>query len=276
MEQPQPIIVAGLFPELLDNLLQLLSGLTADHWEKPTICGGWSVKDVALHLLGVEVGNLSWKRDHFSATPTAVGSADELVDFVNNLNESWIEATRRVSPRLLCGLLEFTGSQVCEYFASLDPYALGDPVSWAGPNPAPVWLDLAREYTERWHHQQHIRDAIGKPGLKEPRFLAPVIDTFVRALPHAYRDVKAAIGTHIALTISGESGGQWFVVREATGWSLYTGVAQQPDAEVVTDEDAAWKLFTKGLSSQQTQASVTVLGYHQLGTRVLDMLSIIA
>ena len=36
-------------------------------------------------------------------------------------------------------------------------------VNWAGPEPAPIWLDPAREYTERWVHQQHIRDAVRNP-----------------------------------------------------------------------------------------------------------------
>jgi uncharacterized protein (TIGR03083 family) len=191
MKQPRPILVSHLFPEILEGLIGLLSGLTAEEWERPTVCAGWSVKDVALHLLGVEVGILSRKRDGFSNPSPAVSNSDDLVDLVNNLNAMWVQATRRISPRLLCDLLEHTGQQVCRYWGSLDPYALGGPVSWAGPGPAPVWLDLAREYTERWHHQQHIRDAVGKPGFKEPKFLAPVLDAFVRALPHTYREVDA-------------------------------------------------------------------------------------
>ncbi len=52
-----------------------------------------------------------------------------------------------------------TGEQTNAYFQRVDPFAMGGPVSWAGPEPAPVWLDVAREFTERWHHQQHIRAA---------------------------------------------------------------------------------------------------------------------
>ena len=37
----------------------------------------------------------------------------------------------------------------------------------------------------------------------EPFFLAPVLDTFVRALPHTFRDVVADDGTRVALTIPG-------------------------------------------------------------------------
>ncbi|HEX3202686.1 MAG TPA: hypothetical protein VHW42_12245 [Actinomycetes bacterium] len=49
-----------------------------------------------------------------------------------------------------------------------------DPVSWVGPDPAPNWLDVAREYSERWTHQQQIRDAAEIPGRDGPAPAAQV------------------------------------------------------------------------------------------------------
>jgi uncharacterized protein (TIGR03083 family) len=275
LKRPHPIIVIDLFPEILERLLDLLSGLSAEDWEKPTACARWSVKGVALHLLGDEVGNLSRRRDGHSLSGN-VESWDDLVGLINDWNEMWVNATQRISPRLLCDLLRFTGAQMCDYFRSLDPYAMGGSVGWAGPDPAPVWLDLAREYTERWLHQQHIRDAVARPGLKQPRFLAPVLDTFVRALPHTYREIDAADGTLVTLIISGESGRQWSLLRERAKWNLYRSMARQPDVEVIIDEDVAWRMFTKGLGKEKAQAQVTVVGDRTLGLKVLDMVSIIA
>jgi uncharacterized protein (TIGR03083 family) len=276
MKEPSPILVAHLFPEVLDTLVDLLSQLSAQDWERDTACADWSVKDVVLHLLGVEVGNLSRRRDGFSLPAGPIRDQADLLAIVNDLNTTWVQATRRLSPRLLCDLLQFTGLQACDYFKSLDPYALGGPVSWAGPDPAPVWLDLAREYTERWHHQQHIRDAVGRPGLKEPRFLAPVLDAFVRALPFTYREVEAAEGTSLVLTLSGPAGGQWTLQREAGRWTLYQGAALQPDAQVILDQDDAWRLFTKGLSPREALARASVSGDSRLGLKALDLVSIIA
>ena len=112
----------------------------------------------------------------------------QLVALVNRLNAEWVLAARRMSPRLLMDFLAFTGPEVEACFASLDPMKMGGPVSWAGPEPAPQWFDVAREFTERWHHQQQIRDATDRPPLYDPYFLSPVLDTFVRALPHNFRD----------------------------------------------------------------------------------------
>ena len=276
MKRPESIVVVDLFPEILRELLDMLTGLSAEEWNKPTSCSLWSVKDVALHLLGGDVGILSRKRDQFLFTGGPAHKREELVALINNLNDLWVKATRRISPRLLCELLGFTGTQVCEYFQSLDPLAAGDPVDWAGPGPAPVWLDLAREYTERWHHQQQIRDAVGKPGLKQPRFLALVLDAFVRALPHTYRAIQAAEGTLVALTIAGESGGQWFLHRENGAWNLYLDAGREPQANVVVDQDVAWRLFTKGIRREEARSKANILGDERLGAKVLDMVSVIA
>lgn len=265
-----------LFPELLEQLLALLSGLSPDEWQEPTACSPWSVKDVAQHLLGDDVGNLSRRRDGFLLPGGEVEDWEGLVALINELNAAWVNATRSISPRLLCDLLRFTGTQVHAYFRSLDPYAMGGPVSWAGPDSAPVWLDLAREYTERWLHQQHIRDAVDRPGLKEPRFLAPVLDTFVRALPHAYRNVDASEGTLVALSITGESGDRWFLLREDSLWRLYLECEKDPQAEVVMGEDVAWRLFTKGLNRREAQSRLTIIGDRSLGLNMLDTVSIIA
>jgi hypothetical protein len=32
-----------------------------------------------------------------------------------------------------------------------------------------MWLDIARDYTERWVHDQQIRDAVGRARLKDRR-----------------------------------------------------------------------------------------------------------
>ncbi len=63
--------------------------------------------------------------------------------------------------------------------------AIGAPVAWTGPEPAPMRLDLAREFTERWHRHQHTRDALGFAFLDHLTFLGPVLASFVRSLPVA-------------------------------------------------------------------------------------------
>jgi uncharacterized protein (TIGR03083 family) len=277
MHSPEPILVTHLFPETLDALTRLLGDLSPKDWSQPTACAGWRVHEVALHLLAVEISNVSRKRDGHSVAPKKPIRGDQdLLEFVNSLNASWMAAAQRISTPLLIDLIAFVGQQANDLFASIDPFELGEPVSWAGPAPAPKWLDLAREYTERWHHQQHIRDAVDMPGLKEPRFFAPILDAFVRAMPYTYRNVAAPEGTCVTLNVSGDSGGAWTIQREDECWNLYVGAKQPPDAVVTIDQEDAWRLFTKGIDPAQVRARSSLMGAENLGEKIFQMVSIIA
>ena len=280
MRKPDPILTIDLFPPTREALLGLLESLSPNDWERPTSCSQWSVKDVALHLLGDDVGMLSRRRDQFNMPGVKPPQNwAELVALINELNDAWVRAARRISPRLLIDLLRFTGPQVEAFFASLDPHAMGAPVDWAGSAPATNWLDLAREYTERWHHQQQIRDAVARPGLMEPRFFAPVLDAFVRALPHTFRNVAAPDAAVVQLTISGDSGGTWLLRRENSMWNLYAADSADsslsPAAIVTLGQDDAWRLFTKGLSRDAARPRATLRGNTTLAEKVLDTISVI-
>jgi uncharacterized protein (TIGR03083 family) len=274
MRPPEPVLIGDLFAAERAQLLDLLAALSPGHWHAPTACAGWSVKDVAAHLIGDDLNRLARQRDGF--TDASPGPTEPLAAFINRRNAEWVQALRRLSAPVLCDLLRWSGEQAASYFASLDPFAPGGPVSWAGPNSAPVWLDLAREYTERWHHQQHIREAVGAPSLTAPRYFAPVLATFVRALPHTFRQVAAPSGTAVQLSITGASGGAWAVAREEPGWMLYTGATPQPAATVTLDQDLAWRVFTKGVSPQEARRTARLTGDPRLGAVVLETVAIIA
>jgi uncharacterized protein (TIGR03083 family) len=273
MKVPEPVQVLDLFPLERAALLELLSGLTPEEWERSTVCAGWSVKDAALHVLGGDLGNISGRRDGVWGLNPAPG--EEFGSFINRINEEWVRTARRLSGRMIIDLLAFAGPQLSDYFATLDLNALGGIVSWAGPDPAPVWLDVAREYTERWMHQQHIRDAVGKPGFTESRFFAPVLATFVHALPHTFRDTEATPGTTVQLHVRGDAGGDWAIVRERDKWTLYTGAAERCDARVDLDQSVAWRLFTKGITPGDAERATKLEGDSRLGLQVLRAVAII-
>jgi hypothetical protein len=218
------------------------------------VCPGWSVKDVALHLLGDDIDLLSRRRDGAAPTDTPGKPAgfQELVASLDRLNQSWVEATRRISPRLLCELLAVTGEATERYLASLELFAVEESVSWVRPEPVPNWLDVARQYTERWTHQQQIR-----------------------ALPRAFTDVPAAVGTTVEVVIAGEAGGCWVLTRTPRGWGLGAGPPAAPRARVVLEAETAWRLWTKGIRPDAAQAAVSISGDRALGLPVLDAVAII-
>jgi len=287
MKPLEPVLTRHLFPEERAALLDLLGSLSAAQWDAPTVCGGWSVKDIAAHLLADDLGRLSRGRDSHAAasfTPSSLDDVEaQLLAFINDQNEAWVDAARRLSPRLLIDLLRWSGDETQGYFASLDMFAIGEPVTWAGLEPAPVWLDVAREYTERWLHQAQMRDAVGAPALSEARLFLPLLDTLVRALPHTFRDTDAPEGTHVRLEVAGVGAPrpvgapvQWSLVRENGRWGLFDSSQVEPSATVRMDGDTAWRLFTKGITKAEALARMRIGGDARLGEKVLDTVSIIA
>jgi hypothetical protein len=120
---PNVVEVTHLFPPERASPLELLGSLDAERWQAPTVCPDWSVRDVALHLLGDDIGLLARRRDGFAPAGAPAGWR-ELVAWLDRMNQTWVEAARRISPRLLCELLAFTGEATWQYLAGLDPLAL--------------------------------------------------------------------------------------------------------------------------------------------------------
>lgn len=253
-------------------LLDVLSGLSAADWTRPTVCPDWTVADIAAHVLGVDLGRLARSRDdHHGLT---VRSGEDLPRFLHRVNDEWVVAARRLSPELLIGALAWAGEQVAGFWAGQDLSRIGEPVTWAGPEPAPVWLDVAREFTEYWAHRQQIREALGLSDDSPPAVRHVVFDTFVRALPHTLRDTVAADGAAVEVTVAGPGGGRWTAVSHAGRWSL--GAADpRPAAAVVLPGDTAWRLWTRGIELRADDSRVTVEGDPDLVEAVLGMVSII-
>jgi uncharacterized protein (TIGR03083 family) len=267
-----PIDVLHLFRPERNALLELLRDIEPEQWSMATACDGWTVKDVALHLLGGDIGIVSRKRDNFQIQ---LPPAESFVDALNLHNATWIDAMRRLSPELLIDLLDHVGQQAIATFASLDLFAIGWPVTWAGPEPAPVWLDVAREYTERWHHQQHIRDAVDQPGLIDKEFAGPVFETFVQALPWSFRSIEAVPGTTLELRVVGDAGGRWGLVRDDSIWRLLSPGAEIPCAVVELPAEVAWKMFTNGLPVDECASQATITGDPNLARALFETRAII-
>lgn len=274
---PQRIHTSHLFQPLDEKLIELLSSLTAAEWEMQTVARLWTVKDVAAHLLDGNIRHLSMSRDnYFGETPGDIHSYEELVSFLNRLNADWVKAMKRMSPQVMVELLEITGRQFSRQIQSLNP---DEPamfsVAWAGEETSPNWFHVAREYTEKWHHQQQIRDAVGKQGIMTKEFYHPFLDTFMRALPHTFRNVSAPDDTVVKVTITGEGGGDWHVVKK-DAWQLSDEALANEHAHTIIDGNAAWKLFSKSWRRQDVMQYVTITGDQPLGEVVLQMIAVMA
>ncbi len=277
MEALKPVDTRPLFLPLHLELMELLQGLDKVDWSRPTVAGTWGVRDIVAHLLDVQSRDVSILRDSYFAPPDKpITSHDDLLAFLDRLNADWIRATGRLSPSLLLDLLSTVGEQAA---AALESQSMGGeatfPVDWAGVDQSRQWMHVGRQYTEYWHHQMQIRDAVGVPRLLADRWLKPLLDLSIRALPRTYDAVDAPVGTTVTLTVKGTTDraanddndyrgsatvGVWTLKRTGEGWSLLAGTPDTPTTTVRFSADESWRLLYNARSPEEARQKATVSG----------------
>jgi len=272
----EPILCAPIIRQVDQHLIELLTSLDAAEWNLPTIAPHWSVRDVAAHLLDTALRKLSIGRDKCFVEHVDIRSHQDVVALVNRLNREGVAVYRRLSPVVLIQLMQLTCDQAADFYESLDPFAAAAiGVSWAGETSSLVWFDNARELTERWHHQAQIRLATNRPGIMTPVLYHPVLDTFLRGLPYAYRNVATALHTALLVEISGDCGGQWCLLKLHDGWSFTRELPSAIASQIVIPQSIAWRLFTKGIDRESARAEVKITGDIALAEHVLHLVAIV-
>ena len=275
---PPPVDTRAFFRPVSSSLVALLRDLPPADFERPTIAGTWVVRDIVAHLTDVSCRRVSFHRDRMEPPPPpfAIASERDFVRFINTINAQWVTAAKRLSPRVLTDFYERASSELADWFESLpaDAPALF-PVSWAGDDGAAGWLDVAREFTELWHHQQQIRLAVGAKSLEDSRFLSAVLAASARALPQAFREVPAETGQAVVIDISGPSGGQWTLSRELERWTLFSGAASAAAARISLDDESAWKLLYNALPEKEAARAMRIEGMADLAAAFLRTRSVI-
>ena len=276
---PLPIIdTRSFFRPVSSALVTVLRSLEAADWERPTLAGTWTVRDITAHLVDVTLRRVSFQRDRLVPPPPPfpIQSERDFVRFINGLNHEWVSVTRRFSPQVLTELFELASADLARFAESqsLDALSLFG-VSWAGEQRSEGWFDIGREFTELWHHQMQIRLAVGARPLEDPRYLKAILDLSLRALPHAYREVHAKDGTTLVVQVDGPAGGAWTIRRDAQAWTLWSGRPERHDAEVRLSDDAAWRLLYNALPEAAASGAIAIEGDAALAAPVLRARSIV-
>lgn len=276
MKIPDPILIIDRIPSLDNKLIELIESLSPEDWKKQTIAPQWKVEDVILHLLDGNIRILSIQRDgYFGVPPQNISSYQDLLNYLNQLNADWITAAKRMSPKLILDLFKKTNDEVAQYLKTIDPYAPAlFSVAWAGEETSANWFHWAREYTEKWHHQQQIRLAVGKEKeLYAREFYHPHLETSMRALPHHYKNFPGEKGEALSFEITGEAGGIWHLFHDGQRWLQVEDIPIQENL-ITIDGEIAWRLFTKGITREETRMKVQ--GNNMAGEHLLSMLAVMA
>ncbi len=257
-----PYDYPSLFAEERARLLGLLRSLERGAWARPTRCPGWTVADVARHLLGDDLYRISHSRDgHHGAVPPAGIDGSGFADWLDGVQVAWVEAARRISPRLVVELLEATGVVVRAVLAAEDPEELTGAVSWASDAPVPAWMDHGRELSEHWIHRQQMLDALGRGPDLAPAATAAVLEVLRWSYPHRLAAALARPGDAVLISVAGPVTLQWTLRFGGDEWTFATDGghpsgkqrleeperAAAPAAELVLSTDQAWRLLSNNL-----------------------------
>lgn len=266
-----------LFLRIDALLLEVLRGLSPEQWNLKTVAKRWTVKDIAAHLLDGNIRGVSMGRDrYFGVDPGDVSSYDKLVSFLNQLNHTWTDAYRRVSPALLISQLETTGKLYVDHLQSLSPDedAIFS-VAWAGEERSANWFHIAREYTEKFHHQMQIRHAVGQEApLYDNELYLPFLETSMMALPYHFSKLKMPGADSLRVQVVGIDS-QWYIQLTDGEWR-FTEARLPASTHIEIPNEHAWKVFTKGILPEDARALCRCHGDEKLIQHFFSMLAVMA
>lgn len=275
-----PVDLRPLMRTVRGRLDELVADLDDADWRRATVCPGWDVADLVAHVIGDDLGRLSRTHDGASGPPWRPG--EDLPAYLDRINDEWVVAFRRLSPAVLSSLLGAGGVEVLDLWDDvIDVDDLTGAVSWAGLSEGVGWMDHARDTTEYWIHEQHLREATGRP-LVDRDEVAAVIDALARGLPHALSAVDAPAGTHVTVTAD-DLGRSWRIERRDgrwwfDGWTPVGAAAGAPGehgpiAAVVGPGDAYWRRWSRHPAGGR--GAFTTAGDPAATAAVVDHLAII-
>jgi uncharacterized protein (TIGR03083 family) len=247
LDEP-PFEVAPLFVTERSRLLELLGGFAPADWQRPSPCPGWTVLGLCAHLAGDDLGFLARHRDGYYGTqPPELAGEDAFAGWLDGLQAQWVEAARRMSPRIVTDLLAWSGPQVAETLRAEDPRARTASVSWAGQDPLPAWVDQVRELSEYWIHRQQLLQALGRPSDLRPDVAGPVLDGLRLAYRFRLANAQGEPGDTVTVAVSGPVARTWFLVAAESGWEFREQPGGRAVAALSMTTEQAWRLLTNNL-----------------------------
>jgi uncharacterized protein (TIGR03083 family) len=268
----EPIKAGPYLNRERSSLLALIASFQDDDWKKQTVCPGWDVHALVRHIIHNDLNRLSAQRDgHVLDLIPVHKPLAEIVTELNHRNHTQVEASANWSYKLCLDLVSWLGPRTELHLRMLPPNGPAWVVSWAmASNPAPGWLDVARELVERWVHQQQIRLATSRPPLTDPRLFRLVLDTMMRALPATFQGVDAPAGTEVHVFADDPVDRHWAVASTGNGWAMVKR-SRHPAAAVHAEPEVLWRRAVRMIGRSEAVSHSRLEGDSALAERVFDL-----
>jgi uncharacterized protein (TIGR03083 family) len=253
-------------------LLGLLRDLTDEELAAPTECPAWSVKGIALHVLGDDLSLLTRQRD--ASVDSLTLFAEDHAGFtfrqlLDGFNELWVSTARFLSAPLLVDLLALVGDQSARFYETVGLDTMSrEPVQFfATLEPSPYWQVIGREYVERFVHQSQIRRALDRPQL-DGELVTAAARVHAHLLAAWMRDFAPDTGTTVGFVVG--DAGSWTLTRGVAAWEVAEGATPGADAVLAVAPGAAVPLVGRGLDAADLDGVMTFSGDEALAHAAFD------
>lgn len=262
-------VVAALDEEW-DVLLALGDELSADEWDLPTACPGWSVRDHLSHCLGTEAMLLG-------RSSPEIDLPDDLPHVRNDvgrINEVWVESYRGRPP---AEVLDDFRAIVGERRTALAAMGEADfeAESWTPAGRDTYGRFMRIRVMDQWMHEQDIREAVGRPGHLEG--LAPdvALDEVVGLMGYVVgKRAGAPAGSSVRFELTGPMS-RHVDVDVTDRARVVDALGGEPDATITLAGARLMRLVGGRVQDHGERASgVRVDGDEELAQQVLDNLAV--
>ena len=204
-QSPQPLGYSrwmAAAEEEYERLLRLLGGLDAEHWNAPTDCDGWAVRDVVAHLAGAAASTASL-REFFRLARAArrLGREGDLVD---RMNQVQVEERLSVPPAGLIGDLEVNARRGLAARRRIPAPVRAVRIPFGPPlGTRPLAYLMGRIYTrDAWMHRVDLARATGAALELTGEHDGAIVEDVVA-------EWSSAHGRDYDLRLHGPAGGRW-------------------------------------------------------------------
>jgi uncharacterized protein (TIGR03083 family) len=195
--------MVGLATTEYERLLTLFRELEPAEWDRPTVCDGWSVKDMVAHLLGAAEANASLVENARQVLRGRGRVRDDGRPLVDGINDVQVDDRRHLSPAELVEQLAAVAPRAVRGRRRTPPPLRRVPVP--GPLGDPITLGFLVDvaYTrDQWMHRVDVSRATDRElvltGAHDGRIVADIV-----------RDWAAAHGEAFELELTGPAGGHY-------------------------------------------------------------------
>ena len=263
-------VLDGLFA-VWDEIDSVLALLNDEQWQAQSPLPGWTVHEVAAHLIGTE------SMLQGVATPNAdidVSTLKHVRNDIGVMNERWVRKLRGVSPADLLDKFRATISQRRQALS-----AIGD-ADWNQITATPAGPDTYGRFMrvrdfDCWMHLQDIRDALGPPA---PDPAGPssrlALDEMAASMGFVVGKLGGAPdGSRVAIDLTGPLSRTINVAIEGRGQVVDDFGGREPTATIALDGLLFTRLAGGRTAPNRHADAISYGGDEAVGRRVVEHLN---